>query len=208
MDTDALIICDEENKIRENEIEESKTGKGPNMIVKLSDMLKNNPEIPDALRDLTPYFSPGMRPKIAQIAAFGDFMMRMSDTSSFTVSATEEPRDISGIYGTLKKYIPMNKRQNIDTVMGFVDNIKIKMNPKPAANGLENIINMLTRLNELNKIAASVGAAEKIATAISSPDKKDSMDTDGMVSLINSLMGGDKMKQIGSMLDKILGGNK
>ena len=42
MDTDALIICEEENEIRENEIEESKTGKGPNMIVNLSDMLKNN----------------------------------------------------------------------------------------------------------------------------------------------------------------------
>lgn len=202
MDTDALIICNEED-----ESSLSETKKDPNNAFKgLRSILTDNPEIPDALRDLAPYFSADMRRKVVQMAAFGDFMIKMSDTSAFAVSsAPQEPVDPGRIYSTVKKYIPMNKRQNIDGIMELVDNIKIKMLPKPASNGLENIINTLTRINEMNKMAASAGAVKQIASAMKDPEKKNEMDMDGVVSLIGNIMGEDKMQQISSMLGKMLG---
>ena len=99
----------------------------------------------------------------------------------------------------------MDKRQNIDGIMSVVSNIKTKMQPKPAANGLENIINLLTGLNEANKLAASAGAIKKIAGTIKNPGSKDGMNPDSMISVINSIMGDDKMKQISSMLGKLFG---
>ena len=203
MDTDALTIYDEENNVSESD--ESKKNTSGSRLPALSVMLKNNPEIPDALRDLMPYFSPGMRPKIAQMAALSDFVSRMSDTATFSVSTTEEKLPLSQIYGTVKKYIPMDKRQNIDGIMSVVSNIKTKMQPKPAANGLENIINLLTGLNEANKLAASAGAIKKIAGTIKNPGSKDGMNPDSMISVINSIMDDDKMKQISSMLGKLFG---
>ena len=84
MDTDALIICNEEN-----ESSLSKTKKEQNNAFKgLRSILTDNPEIPDALRDLAPYFSADMRRKVVQMAALGDFMIKMSDTSAFAVSSS------------------------------------------------------------------------------------------------------------------------
>lgn len=200
MDTDALIINEDE----ENMSSQKTTGK-PNGLYAVSMMLRNNPELPDALRDIIPYFSPSVRPKIAQLAAMSELMVRVTDISAFSVNTTEESPPVAQLYGTMKKYIPMNKRQNIDSIMGFVDNIKVKMKPKPASNGIESLIDMLTRLNEMKKLAASAGAVKKIASTINNSSKSGTSDTESMISAISSLMGEDKMRQIGSMLEKLMG---
>lgn len=199
MDTDALTIHEDEN------ISSQKTTSKPSGLTAVSMMLKNNPELPDALRDIIPYFSPSVRPRIAQLAAMSDFMVRITDASAFSVNTAEERPPVSQLYGTMKKYIPMNKRQNIDSIMGFVDNIRIKMKPKPVSNGIESLIDMLTRLNEMKKLAASAGAVQKIASTINNSSKSAASDTESMISAISKLMGEDKMRQIGSMLEKLIG---
>lgn len=211
MDTDALII-DDENNVNENEeiskevsAEKTNAVGRPAMfsVSKLQTMLKNNPEIPDALRDMAPYFSNEMRHRIVQIAAVGDFMLRMSDDFS-VMSSDSSPAPIDGLYSTMKKYIPMNKRQSIDGIMGMIQNIKTKMQPKPAANSLENMINSLTRLNEMKKLVSGASTIKKLADGMS---KKDGNDLEGVMSLMNNIMGEDKMQKINSMLGQIIGGN-
>ncbi len=197
MDTDALII-DDDNLIRDNP-PNLKVG---DIVKRVHNMLKNNPEIPDALRDMAPYFSNDMRQKIIKIAACGDFLIRLDDSRDVNTLEAREP--INGFYSTMKKYIPMNKRQSIDGIMSVIQNVKIKMQPKPAANNIENMINTLTKLNEMNKIMSGASTIKKLTDTIGSTNvNKGTQNMDGLMSLINNFVGDDKMNQISGMLGKL-----
>ncbi len=187
MDTEALIIDDEALQHENNQVRQ---------IRNLGAILRNNPEIPDAMRDMAPYFSRDMRIRLIKMAAVGDFLIKMTSSAEVEAFSGNERLPINGMYSTMKKYIPMNKRQSIDGIMGLVDNVKTKMQVKPASNGIENVINTLSRINEINKFRTSAGAVKQIADTLSESRNGKAPTLDSMLDMIGGIVGEEKMSNL------------
>ncbi len=185
MDTDALVINDENNVYTK-----ARTNQARNLSV----MLRENPELPDAMRDMASFFSGEMRNTLVKMAAVGEFLIKMTANRELHVMQAER-MPMSDIYPVMKKYIPLNKRQSIDGIMGMMDNIKSKMKAKPASNGLESMINTLSRINELNKLKTSAGAVRQIASTLQENRMNGSAPTfDNLLDMVSSIVGEDRVK--------------
>lgn len=204
MDTNALVINN-----NENELEKEHSGAAPlrhlPQIRQLAAKLLSNPEFPDVLRDAAPYFSPPMRKTVVKLAAMGQFMNNVS-TPAFEASSTE-PRPMSEAFNTLKKYVPMDKRTGIENMLELVHGIRAKFAPRETSTPLEGVIDKLTRINELNKIASSARTMKSLAGVMS--QIKNNRETSGegnkinpesMFQLIGSMLGSDKAAQLKDML--------
>lgn len=203
MDTNALVI----NNKNEQEKESSSSAPLRHLpqIRQLASKLISNPEFPDVLRDAAPYFSPPMRKTVVKLAAMGQFMNNVS-SSDFEASSTE-PRPMSEAFNTLKKYVPMDKRTGIENMMELVHGIRAKFAPREASTPLEGIIDKLTRINELNKIASSARTMKSLANVVSQIKDSRENTSDGgglnpetLVQLIGGMLGHDKAAQLKDML--------
>lgn len=187
MNTDGLVIYD---KNENTDVPHS-----------LRTMLVQNPEIPDMMRDAAPYFSQGLRQMIIKMASLGELVIKMSDGGGdFSVNGDDKAKPgIKDFYVTMKKYIPMNKRNNIDVLINMIEGISTRLKQKPASNGLENIINSLSRINELNKIMSSAGNIKRLTGTLKAVQGTNG-DMSGIMNAIGSVLGNENMQKIGNML--------
>lgn len=164
-------------------------------------MFMNNPEIPDMMRDAAPYFSKDTRQKMVKIASIGEFIIKMADDGNdFYANGEQNSKiDVKDFYTAMKKYIPINRRKNIDLMMNMMENISSKMKPKSASNGLENVINSLSRINELGKIVSSAGNIKRLSEMLKNVQSEKG-DIPGVVETIGSLLGKENMQKLDNML--------
>lgn len=184
-----------------NELTVYEQGTHKTPLSMLGTVFMNNPEIPDMMRDAAPYFSKETRQKIVKMASVGEFIIKMADNGNdFYASGDQSPEiDVKNFYMTMKKYIPMNKRKNIDLMMNVMENISSKMRSKPAANGLENVINSLSKINELGKIMSSAGNIKRLSDALKNT-QGETGNTSGVMDAIGALLGKENMQKIDNML--------
>lgn len=190
MNTDGLVVYEKDEY------------KDP--IFSLSAMLVQNPEIPDMMRDAAPYFSKNIRQKIIKMASVGEFIIKMSEgRSDFSANGEDDHNsDMKDFYATMKKYIPMNKRNSIDVFINMIENISTKLKQKPASNGLENVINSLSRINELNKIMASAGNIKRLTGTLKAVQEGNT-DMSGIMDAIGMILGKEKMQKLDNMLSTL-----
>ncbi len=181
----------------------NETHRRQNSVNMLSSMLLSNPELPDVMRDAAPYFSRSMGEKILRMASIGDAMLKLSDRDFSAADVLGDKRGMKDFYTTMKKYIPMNKRQSIDAFMVLLTNMQSKIKPKSASNTLENAINQLTRLNEVNKMMGSMGNMKKLADAMANKNSS-GMTVENLMDVVGGLLGKDKMGKIGDLLDSLV----
>lgn len=164
-------------------------------------MFMNNPEIPDMMRDAAPYFSNDTRQKMVKMASIGEFIIKMADNGNdFYANGEQNSKiDVKNFYTSMKKYIPINRRKNIDLMMNVLENISSKMKQKPASNGLESVINSLSRVNELSKIVSSAGNIKSLSGMLKNRQKENG-DISSVVETISSILGKDNMQKLDNML--------
>lgn len=164
-------------------------------------MFMNNPEIPDMMRDAAPYFSNDTRQKMVKMASIGEFIIKMADNGNdFYANGEQNLKiDVKNFYTSMKKYIPINRRKNIDLMMNVLENISSKMKQKPASNGLESVINSLSRVNELSKIVSSAGNIKRLSGMLKNRQKENG-DISSVVETISSILGKDNMQKLDNML--------
>lgn len=164
-------------------------------------MFMNNPEIPDMMRDAAPYFSNDTRQKMVKMASIGEFIIKMADNGNdFYANGEQNSKiDVKNFYTSMKKYIPINRRKNIDLMMNMFENINSKMKPKPASNGLESVINSLSRVNELSKIVSSAGNIKRLGVMLKNMQNEKG-DISSVVETIGSILGKDNMQKLDNML--------
>ncbi len=162
--------------------------------------LINNPELPDMMRDVAPYFSPASRQRINGMAYLGEFLHKMSDNSSAAAFSTEDApsHNMKDFYSAIKKYIPMNKRQSIDLLLGTMDGVRQRMQPRQASNGLEGVINTLSRVNELSKMMSSMGNIRRLAEAVQHSEQPPS--PNGMMEAIGSMLSDENKSKLRDLL--------
>lgn len=164
-------------------------------------MFMNNPEIPDMMRDAAPYFSNDTRQKMVKMASIGEFIIKMADNGNdFYANGEQNSKiDVKNFYTSMKKYIPINRRKNIDLMMNMFENINSKMKPKPASNGLESVINSLSRVNELSKIVSSAGNIKRLGVMLKNMQNEKG-DISSVVETIGSILGKDNMQKLDNIL--------
>lgn len=164
-------------------------------------MFMNNPEIPDMMRDAAPYFSNDTRQKMVKMASIGEFIIKMADNGNdFYANGEQNSKiDVKNFYTSMKKYIPINRRKNIDLMMNMFENINSKMKPKPASNGLESVINSLSRVNELSKIVSSAGNIKRLGGMLKNMQNENG-DISSVMETIGSILGKDNMQKLDNML--------
>lgn len=183
-----------------NELTVYERSENKNLLSLIGTLFMNNPEIPDMMRDAAPYFSKDARQKMVKIASIGEFIIKMADSDNdFYVNAESDSKfDIKNFYSAMKKYIPMNRRRSIDLMMNVMENISSEMKQKPASNGLENVINSLSRINELGKIVSSAGNIRRLSGMLKNVNIENG-DLSGIIEAIGSVLGKDNTRKSDNM---------
>lgn len=184
-----------------NELAVYERSENKNLLAAIGTLFMNNPEIPDMMRDAAPYFSKDTRQKMVKMASIGEFIIKMADNGNDFYANGEQNSniDVKDFYTTMKKYIPINKRKNIDLMMNMMDDISSKIKQKPASNGLESVINSLSRINEFGKLLSSVGNIKRLSGMVKNIQEENG-NISGVVEAISSLLSKDNMQKLDNML--------
>ena len=167
----------------------------------ISAMLANNPELPDMARDAAPYFSPAARQTILKIAALGEFALKTREVAdSFEASANNT--NMNEFYSTMKKYVPMNKRNSIDMIMNLMNGMRSSFKPKSASNGLEGIINTLSGIDKISKMISATGDIKRLS-GILSEQRSNNSSLDGMVGMVKGLIGNNSVGGLEGLLSAL-----
>lgn len=184
-----------------NELAVYERSENKNLLAAIGTLFMNNPEIPDMMRDAAPYFSKDTRQKMVKMASIGEFIIKMADNGNDFYANGEQNSniDVKDFYTTMKKYIPINKRKNIDLMMNMMDDISSKIKQKLASNGLESVINSLSRINEFGKLLSSVGNIKRLSGMVKNIQEENG-NISGVVEAISSLLSKDNMQKLDNML--------
>lgn len=167
----------------------------------ISAMLASNPELPDMARDAAPYFSPTARQMLLKIAALGEFALKTREvTDSIEANASNNPT--SDFYSAMKKYIPMNKRNSIDMIIGLMNGMKSSFKPKSASNGLESIINTLSSIDKVSKMMNATGDIKRLSSILSQQGESNSS-LGGMVDMVKGLIGNNSPNGLEGLLSAL-----
>lgn len=177
------------------------TNRQPKRLKDISEILANNPELPDMVRDAAPYFSPATRQSLLKIAALGEFALKTREVSGAVESQTTSP-EMGDFYSTMKKYVPMNRRKSIDMMMSLMNGMRASFKPQTATNGLEEIISTLSSINKVSKMMSATGDIKRLSGILNEKDSSNHS-TNNILSLIKGMLKNDSSSGIDGLLSAL-----
>ncbi len=161
--------------------------------------LRENPDFPDMLRDFAPFVSETRQKSFLRAASLADAINSVDPARiRFYQMSENSPSDA---FSVIKKYLPEDKKENIDNIMSFAENMRTRVITPKATNKIERMINSLTRLNEFSKLAGGARMIKELSK-VSKTATDNPPDIASLMQLIGIIAGKDKVNRLQDMLSE------